>query len=131
MPSFFTRPEIEWIERISADFVRWKTLIDDVPYFLDQAVAAWARRFTYRHPRLCEHTPHTHDEDKLVQYGGDYWKMPEVCLKLVMAATDNPVLQRMRHRLNWTKPKKSAGKRVCGDTGLRRLFDCGACSLRQ
>jgi hypothetical protein len=78
MREFFTKREDRWLRAVSEDFARWKAQKGDVQQFMSRAVDAWLNAFPYRHARLRNHVPHTHDEDRLTMYGEEYWRMAEV-----------------------------------------------------
>jgi hypothetical protein len=79
MPDRYTDEEKVWLREVCKDFARWRAQKGDVAPFLKAARDSWLRAFLFRHPRLCEHIPHTEEQDRCERYRKEYWGLVEVC----------------------------------------------------
>jgi hypothetical protein len=78
MPDRYTDEEKIWLREVCKDFARWRAQKGDAAPFLEAARDSWLRAFPFRHPRLCEHIPHTEEQDGCETYGKEYWGLVEV-----------------------------------------------------
>jgi hypothetical protein len=91
MPDRYTDEEKEWLKEVCKDFARWRAQKGDAAPFLEAARDSWLRAFPFRHPCLCEHVPHTKEEDDCETYGKEYWGLVEVGLTWALSHEGLPL----------------------------------------